>query len=715
MRTRTLFSRATGAAALLAMSQTWAASPDALNVTVYKTEICSDSGCTAILDESSGISADLVNSDTLFGEASAIPAGDYDRFRFTLANQATFDGTNSSCTGTTTASGQSFTIDETQDATANITVSFATANASTPGSSSWYANGSDSNPFLMDAPITVEDGATTGVSLQFNTAETLTCDSSGNIAIEPPTFSVGSNVEADSTAFTGGEYWVMGQNVHGPGLSAETNYAAGDIIDGEYPSGSVSTGEYLPPFVSSSGVAAYELLLNDPTHGPAYRAQMRAETAREVRWGMKARFTPPDATGAGTVELIRDTGKHRHSAIVGRDEFANAPTSDSATVIDTWEYQLGSDNHVTLTGTPGKSSRGAFTPDYETFLLAHLADGAGVTMGVKVATGKTSFDSGLYAWNGRYLEIERDDSPTTCSSADGAGENGDECVWMGFTSDVAWFDVGATNWSMDTIQNRETITNPEATSPSFTSSRDDLANSNTRSALGLDSLSDGAGIIGPNSETWVAQAPSGNMTIMASNTTDYDSDHTSGDVYRHFLGYRMLPSLSTTGSAVGTHTRSSLADTYYLSGMWQDYDASGDDIRFGASGGDLVFNADGTGSLSNKEVNNYREVTSLNSDFLWDIATFCLGTEDPDGDGVFERFDPRDPAHLDSCAPEGRLIDVVKVVDTSYTGTIADAPRSATKAIMFIGQDEHVLTYFSPHHLSAPGNGQSLGNAVRLD
>lgn len=708
-----IFRGLVGLVALLAMAPAWAASPTSLNVTVYETEVCNDGGCTTILEETAGVSADLVSGTGAFGERSGIPAGTYDRFRFTIANQGTFSGDNTACSGTTTVTDQSFLIDGTQDAAAQVTVNFATADATPPGSTSWYANGSDTHPFLMTAPILVEAGTTTDVSLQFNTADTLACDSSGNITIAPPTFSVSSHVESAGGDFTGGDYWLMGISVHAGRLTAVTDYGAGAIITGEYPEEAVATGERLPPYVSSTGESAYGILLSDATHGDEYRAQMRVRTTREVRWGMKVRFNPPDSSGAGTADVLRNPGKHRHSVVAGEgdDSFASAPPTDASSVIETVDYEIDPHNRLNIYMTDGRIVRGALTPDYETFLVAEVDDGVGFTMGVQVAPGATSLAEGLYAWNNYDLEIERDDDDTgTTCSADGAGENGDECLRMTYTSSVAWLDLDATGLTMDSLRSKVSIEDPDTTSPLFTTEDHDESESGTRTDYSLDSLTDGAGYVGPDAILWLAQAPSKGMAIMAGETTDLDPNETTANLYRHRLSYFMLPRLSTGTEATGIHTRSSLAGTYFLAGMWDEPTTS--EVAFGATVGEIVLNADGTGTLSGQDIDHLRTVSATSDSFAWDVVTFCLGVES-DSSGGFVRFDPRDPAHLDSCAPEGRLIDVVKVVDPSVAD-IADASTADTKAILFVSRDGNVLSYLDPRSLDTTVDGRSLGNAIRL-
>ncbi len=706
-----IFRGLAGVFALLAMAPAWAASPTSLNVTVYETEVCNDGGCTTILEETAGVSADLVSGTGAFGERSGIPAGSYDRFRFTIANQGTFSGDNTACSKTTIATDQPFLIDGTQGDTAQVTVSFATADATPPGSTSWYANGSDTHPFLMTAPIIVEEGATTDVSLQFNTADTLGCDGSGDITIAPPTFSVSSHVESAGGDFTGGDYWLMGVSVHAGSLTAVTDYGAGDIIADEYPDGPVATGERLPPYVSSTGESAYGILLSDPTHGDEYRAQMRVRTTREVRWGMKVRFNPPDSSGAGTADVLRNPGKHRHSVVAGDDNFTAADNSDAGSVIETVDYEIDSHNRLNVYMTDGRIIRGALTPDYETFLLAEVDDGVGFTMGVQVTSGAASLADGLYAWNNYDLEIERDDDDTgTTCSADGAGENGDECLRTTYASSVAWLDLDATGLTMDSLRSKVSIDDPETTSPGITTEDHDESELGTRAHYSLDSLADGAGYVGPDANQWLAQAPSKDMAIMAGETTDLDPNETTANLYRHRLAYFMLPRLSTGAEAIGIHTRSSLAGTYFLAGMWDERTTG--DVAFGATVGEVVLNADGTGTLSGQDIDNLRTVSAVSDSFAWDVVTFCLGVE-PDGSGGYVRLDPRDPVRLESCSPEGRLIDVVKVVDPSVAD-IADASTADTKAILFVSRDGSVLSYLDPRSLDTTVDGRSLGNAIRL-
>lgn len=667
--------------------------PTAVNVTIYKTEICGDTACTTVLDDSAGVSADLVSGSSAFGENPSVAVGSYNRFRFTLANRISFTGdpchTGSAITD--------FLIDDSKVATDLVSLAFATVDAGPAGATGWYANGSDANPLLMSAPLVVEADSTTHVTLRFNTAGTLSCVAGTTAELAPPTFSVTSTVETLAlSTFTGGDYWLIGMSQHTPWLMAESDYAINSITS-VYPTAAITAGDMIEPGLDVNGDSIYEALLGLAIDGPKYHAQIRARTIREIGWGMKVRFTAPDTTGAGTADVYRDSGQHRHSIQFGNDRFAAAPTVDSVTPTETVNYQIDARNRLTIFFTNGDSAQGAFSTDYETLIVAQMNDGLGLTMGVKVANNQMTLPNALYAWNNYMLEINRDDTAT----AD--GENGDESLTAYFMGAVGWIDLISSpgDFSLTTIGSRLRIDNPDSTSPTLNATLADETDSGVKSDV-IGPFIDGAGFVGPQMDNWMAVSSSGEVAIMAS-SADYDlrfSDDSVGGIdvtyanhYRHNQSYALLLELATPG----THTPSSLAGTYFLSGMWDSYDSGTGNSSFGIDIGEVVLKADGTGSFSFKNMNHLQQTGTDTGLLNWRIRTVCIGL-----DGSLNRLDIDD-----TICTGGKLVDIVEAVDPFNVNN--------TYAILFISTSGKVLTYVDPENLSIAGaNRRSLGNAVRL-
>lgn len=688
----TLLATTMGSGAALAIDTDASRNPTAVNATVYRTEVCSDTACTTVLDDNAGISVDLVSGSGAFGENPSVAVGSYNRFRFTLANQISFTG-DPCHTGPVTTD---FRVDDSKAATDLVSIAFATSDASPAGSTGWYANGSDANPFLMSAPLVVEADSTTHVTLQFNTAGTLSCVAGTTAELAPPTFSVTSYVETMAlSTFTGGDYWLIGLSQHTPWLIAESDYPINSITP-VYPTAAITAGEMIEPGLDADGNSIYEALLG-LVDGPKYHAQIRARSTREMRWGMKVRFNAPDITGAGTADVYRDPGQHRHSVQFGGASFAAAPVMDVLIPTETVDYQIDARNRLTLFFTNGGSVQGAFSTDYETLIVAQMDDGLGLTMGVRVANGQTTLPDALYAWNNYMLEINRDDT----ASAD--GENGNERLTAYFMGDVGWIDLSSSpgNFSLTTIGSRLRIDDPDTTSPTISATVADETDSGLKSdVIGL--FMDGAGFVGPQMDNWMAVSSSGEVAIMAS-SADYDLRFSDirvggdGGIYANQYRHNQSYSLALELASPGTHSLSSLAGTYFLTGMWDEYDSMTGDSSSGIGIGEVVLNADGSGSFSFQNMNHLQQVGADAGGLEWRIRTVCIGL-----DGSLNRLSIDDP----TCTG-GKLVDIVEAAD----------PLDATNiyAILFISASGKVLTFVDPESLSVSGaNSRSLGNAVRL-
>ncbi|MDH5392735.1 MAG: hypothetical protein OEY11_06065 [Gammaproteobacteria bacterium] len=698
---------ASAAASYFIMGSAMAADPTAVNVTLFKTEICNDTACMTILDDTTGVAAELVSGNGAFGDAPAVDVGSYNRFRFTLKNEILVSGDpGAPCSAITS---QSTLIDNSSSATAadQVTIVFATGDAAVPGTTGWYANGTADHPFFMSAPVVVEANGTTDVTVQFNTADTLSCGSDSLAEIDAPTFAVSSYVQppvADNT-FTGGDYWLVGTSMHSPWLSAASDYTVGQFLSGAWPATAITAGEMIPPELVGT-TPVYQELLNS-ADGPAYQAQIRSRTTREMRWGMKVRLEAPDATGAGNISFIRDPGHQRFAATFdsGNESFMQAPGVDGTPTVE-GSYHIDASNRLTILPTGGIPIIGAISDDYETLVVADTSDGISLTLGVKVATGSSTIPANTYSWNQYMLEIGRDDS--VFSGANGTGEDGDERLNAYYNGSIGWLDAtDINNATMNIVGARLHIQNPDLTSASSFAETSDEAMTGDFSAF-LSGFADGAGMVGPQLDSWMAISPSGQVGIMTG-AAEYDyrfSDLSVGDAgrtefeadqYRKNFSFNIMVQLADTG----THTMSSLAGTYFIGGLWDRVNTSGD-ASFGGDAGEVTLNADGTGSVLISNIDNLNRVNTDASTIGWDILNACIGVTGTDPS--YTRLDIAEP---NCVASGGRIIDAIVVFDP--------ATPAEHMAAIFPSADGKAMTFFDPGSLDTAGvEGRSLGLGVKL-
>lgn len=682
----------------------YGADPSAFNVTVYKTEICQDTTCTTILDDSSGVAVDLITGTGAFGSSPSVAAGTYNTFRFTMANAGTFSGSNTGCSGTQTATDQSFVINGALTATDQVTIAFSTSDAAIPGATGWYANGSDANPYLLTAPVVVEAGMATSITMQFNTANTLSCDTSNNIAIAPPTVSVTSTVVPSSVVFTGGDYWLGGFGTRTADyLFAVRDYAPGSIIAGAYPPAGVTilTGEQIEPEMIG-GVSVYETLINETATGDGakYRAQIRSNSKREYSWGGKVRFNPPDANGEGTVDAIRESGEHRHTLTVGfNDTFIPEAISD-ATPTKIADYKLDAYNRVTISVDGSKPMEGAFSRDYELFYLGQVDDGLTIKMAIKVDTGNSTFPTGSYFWNQYGMGLTRQEVVD-------ATENGNELPTSLYNyADIGWMTSDGTDVIGATLRSEVSIQDPTSISPTLTNQPGDDMLVAAISALGL-TMTDGAGYMtGGDDGIWLVVSPSGESIMSISNAVS-DSVEKDLGFYTHNLSSMLNSKLATVGSI----SAADLAGRYYLAGMWDS--SSADWVDFGGSVGEVEFTADGTsggtGIYAASSVDSNNKITNEGALFDWEIRTICLGVA---ADGAASTGFTRIPTSTTPCtAPAGgaaKAVDIISLSDKTTGGVFVE---------MFISSSGNTLSYYDPGNIDVGGGSayRNLGTLVRLE
>jgi len=707
---------ASAVASCLMAGTAQAADPTAVNVTAYKTEVCTDTACTTILDNTAGVAAELVSGTGAFGTNPAVAAGSYNRFRFTLKNAITVSGEpGGSCT---TVTDQPQLIDSSLAESAQVTVAFATSDATPAGSTGWYANGSDAHPLIMSAPVVVAADGTTNVTIQFKTAGTLNCVGT-SASIAAPGFDVTSYVQPTAaTAFTGGDYWIVGTSMHSPWLTAESLIAANSLNTGTWPPADIAQGQMIEPGIAPDGSSIYEALLNSANDGAKYQAQIRARTTREVRWGMKVRIDAPNAAGEGTFSLIRDPGHQRFAPLFmsGNESFQAAPGSDVITITETGTYQLDSQNRLTLFMGPD-IVQGAISDDYQTLVVGENGNNMGLSMGVKVATGSTALPTNVYSWNSYMVELGRNDDPGNQKGSNGSAIDGDEVLHSSFNGSVGWIDATVpTSASIANIGARQELQNPDLIAPDFSSSNSlsDEGQFNQDFSLFLTGFVDGAGMVGPQLENWMAVSPSGQVAIMTG-AAEFDArwsdinyvaggstDPMNAYMVRKNTSFNILVQLAATG----THSMASLTGSYFVSGVWDSF--SGTESRFGASVGEVTLNADGTGSVNIRDVDNLNRIGGGTNTIGWEILNACIGvtdtgTVDSDGRPIYLRMNV---ASTTCVADGGKIIDAIVAYDPA-------TPTQHMVAI-FPSADGKTVTYFDPQGLDTTQTSRSLGLGVKL-
>ncbi|MDH5387782.1 MAG: hypothetical protein OEY06_04985 [Gammaproteobacteria bacterium] len=684
-----------------------AADPTAVNVTAYKTEVCTDAACSTILDDVAGVAAELVGGTGAFGSNPSVATGSYNRFRFTLKNEISVTGSpGGACAAAATTTTL---IDSSLAPTDQVTVAFATADAAIPGSTGWYANGSDAHPLIMSAPVVVSADGTTNVTIQFNTAGTLSCVGT-TATIAAPSFNVTSYEQPTAAAsFTGGDYWIVGTNVHNPWLSAESLITANSLIPAaSWPPADIAPGQMIEPGIASDGTSIYQALLSS-ADAAKYQAQIRARTTREVRWGMKVSLGAPNTVGEGSVSLIRDPGWQRFAPVfsAGNESFIAAPIADvTPTVAGT--YHLDSNNRLTLFIDGSSSIQGAFSDDYQTLVVGETSDGIGLSMGVKVATGITALPNNIYSWNSYMVELGRNDDPFNNKGSNGTVIDGDEALHSSYHGSVGWIDATVhTSASMATIGARQELQNPDLTTFTSTNSLSDEGETAQDFSSILSGFIDGAGMVGPGLENWMAVSPSGQVAIMTG-AAEFDARF-SDDAYvaggsvdpmydfwvRKNSSFNILVQLAPTGS----QTMAGLAGTYFISGVWDSLDAG--NSSFGGSVGEVTLNADGTGTVNITDVDNLNRISGGSQVIGWEILNACIGVS-----GVPGTFARMDINSLNCVADGGKIVDAIVAYD----------PLTPTQhqVAIFPSADGKALTYFDPQGLDVTQTSRSLGLGVKL-
>src|SRR5712692_4179726 len=505
------------------------ASPTSLQVMLFKTELHNGNVWVTVFDNGAGTTVDLVtNPGAAFG-AGTIAVGTYDKIRFTLENTLQYSsGTIGTCLAATNVP---FSIDNAATPTAPVTLTFATASATPPGGTSWYSNWSYANPFLMTSAVQVESGMTTNVNLQFNTQNTLACDSSKNtLTLNAPTINVLSQLGA-ATVFAGGDYWVTHFNVQRSPLRD----AGGTVRD---PS----------------------------TYTETDWATVRGRTGYHLGWGARITFSLPDANGSGTATIVTDMTEHRHRVdqTGGCTDCGIVPGGVVVGTVLT--YTLSASNELTITVPGGGTARGAFSRDYNT-LIAVDTDGADagqdLAMGVKVSTTAPTM-SGVYAWNGYGVDLDYVTAPTPNPAASFAH----------VSADLGWINliIGGNGLGYNGYL--------DISDPSLTTASGHTATQNGVMAAVPAIAPDATGIFtDPTNEgLWLAAAPDGQVALVATGTNDTDPSRTytdgAGNTHtRHSLFY----TLALKQDPAVTHTAADVLGTYVLA-------ARGDSVQFGILG-----------------------------------------------------------------------------------------------------------------------------------
>ena len=466
--------------------------PDSLKIRLFKTELYNGANWVAVFDNSASTLVDLVaNPRTALGRGD-LATGTYTKIRFTLENGVLYSGTNNTCAGPTkTATDAPFFIYSNLGPTAQVTLTFATAAAG--GGTSWYSNGSDTNPLVMTGAVQVQSGQTTNVGIQFSTRDTLVFDNAGDVTLARLTINVISHV-VGSTTFTGGDYWVM-------------HYRAAlntDFLDRN------PDGTLIPPNTEDEW------------------ALVRQYTHFISGWGFKFRFAAPDASGNGTATIVADGIEHRHrvdqTGCTATDCGIINPAGAGDMVL---AYTISADNRLTITEPGGTGVFwGAFSRDHNTLIGVNMEggnDGQEIVMGVKVATAEQTM-TGLYAWNGYGAEFNY---PIA------SGVTGTVASRLSISGQFGWTDIASPPDGVEYSSN-VSINDPALTSASANAATSSFAGGGP----GFTSITtgpDGSFTVGTGEGLWLA-SPDGIVAIVASGTNDIDSDHSPSTDERHYLG-----------------------------------------------------------------------------------------------------------------------------------------------------------------------------------
>lgn len=372
--------------------------PSGVHLTIYQTDLMTGQGATprTIFTNTAGKTVDVVGNPDVFGQG-AVPAGTYKRIRFTVKNLVDYAGPDP-CTHSGTIS-RTLKIDAGQPDTAQVTLFFATSDDG--GSSDWRANGTETNPFLIQNPIVVEANATIIVRLIFNTAGTLVCTNNQPEVMGP---TMNALYYIDQAPATGtycsslGDYWFFHYRIS------------------SFPTD--STGS----------------LIQNPT-----LAQIMASGNVESGWGTLTFSAPNPSTGAGSWTLdptktyaAGGMAAHRHSLYDNSGAGWGYFDPEGGTVISASYLLKGNTMLMTF---PGQFTiDGALSTDCSTFVGVNLAarEGSDLIVALKKAASQPSF-----AINAKYVSV----GPQVNISYDAVT---DITAFMGYDSGWSAISFGAT-------------------------------------------------------------------------------------------------------------------------------------------------------------------------------------------------------------------------------------------------------------------------------
>jgi len=477
-------------------------------------------------------------------------------------------------------------------------------------------------------------------------------------------------------AFTGGDYWVT-----------HLNASRGLLIN---PDGTV----------------------RDPsTYTEDDWALARRNTRSYLGWGFKFQFSPPDASGNGTVTIVQNGTEHRHQVDQTTcTDCGIVPFTTPTAIV----YTITRDNQLTITDTVrGDAWRGAFSRDFNTIIAAAMEGndaGKDMLMGVKAATTAQTMTD-LYA--GASYEVNFNypyDSgiPGFSSIAD----------MLALGADLAWFDLSTTSPAGIEFESGASISNPALVTA--------FANASTSNYVDMDPLpgavdigADGTHTSTADDGAWMALSPDGEVAVVASGINDIDPRYSDAARQSHHEGLGML----LKQAPLGTHNRARLAGRYILINRWDNvyitipspitdcYTGAGSvagSVSCGAgirqSNGmsyiDFTLRASGDVSYSVTNVTDLGEMTSETGTATFTVETQCYGVVS----GV--RLSYGDPV-----CTGGRMFDVMIVRDTTSGGEMAR---------FFIAAGGDVLTFFDPKSIDPAAAGvvglsRSMGYAVRIN
>jgi hypothetical protein len=488
----------------LALASTSSGNPTHLNVGLYKTELWNGTQWVAVFDAASPTTVDLVtNAGGAFGQG-AIDPGTYSKIRFTVANTVAYQAPAIGGVGGCSASSSSFEI--ATGAGAKVTLTFATAAAG--GATDWYANGSDATPLLMSAPIAVQDGQTTRIALQFQTADTVVC-SGTTISVDAPGLAVTSTVVPSLPAFTGGTYWFTHYN-------------------------------------SSRG---WDAPRGDPsTLTAAQLADLRSRAGYYLGWGGKVVLSAPDANGIGTISFPAGLMEHRRQ--VNEAGCTDCGIVPAKLPSGPMTYAIDANKRLEI----GGNMHGAFNADFTVMVLVGIeGTGEGQDLILSVKQGGAQNLTGTFATATADTEVSFD--PTAQTSIASQLYTAQNFGWVAF--DPAAVTTQAAIYTSDTSLTSPTLTPGSGFGWNY-------GTKNISGQLGLPTSlvvgADGTGSMSLNGDNmWIAAAPGGQVGIMAGDTAGTGHIRSPTETryeQQNFLFLKQGP--------VGTHTVADLAGTWTI-------------------------------------------------------------------------------------------------------------------------------------------------------